>query len=196
MKVLCLYNNPCAAVLFDWLHGQGHEIVTRGERLSAEWCAEQQFDLAVSYTYRYILSEDILEALHFNAVNLHNSFLPWNRGADPNLWSILERTPRGVTLHYMDAGLDKGGIIAQQFVPLQEKDTLKTSYDALDQAAKDLFKEAFAYYPYWREMEKIPKGKGTYHSLRDGEPIKEGIESYDTTIRALIKGCPWGGQPF
>lgn len=183
MRILCLYNNPCARELFDWLSGQGHEIWPCSERLTARWCEEKDFDLAVSYTYRFVLDGRILKALKYNAVNLHNSFLPWNRGADPNLWSIREGTPRGVTLHYMDEALDKGYIIAQKFVTDGDEETLSGSYRNLDRAAKELFKEAFRYYEYWDSLKKKALGAGSYHSLKDGEGMKSGISSYDRKIR-------------
>ena len=167
--------------LFEWLQSQGHETVYYSEKLEEKWCREQKFDLTVSYTYRYILGQNILEALHNNAVNIHNAYLPWNRGADPNIWSIIDDTPRGVTLHYMDASLDKGHIIAQKLVEKKEGETLKSSYDELDKAAKELFREAVPYYKYWQEMKKVPLGAGSYHSLKDGQRIKSVIDSYDLT---------------
>lgn len=179
MKILCLYQNPCALPLFEWLRQEGHEVVLCSEKLTEVWCAEQKFDLAVSYTYRYIVSEKILKILDFNAVNLHNSYLPWNRGADPNLWSLVESTPRGVTLHYMEAALDKGAIIAQRLVPMMPGDTLKTSYYALDAAAQLQFRQAFQWYPYWKEMKKNPVGKGSYHSMQDGAALRSLIDTYD-----------------
>lgn len=182
MKILCLYHNPCALPLFNWLQKEGHETVLCSERLSEAWCEEQKFDLGVSYTYRHIVSEEVLRILNYNVVNLHNSYLPWNRGADPNLWSLVENTPRGVTLHYMEAGLDKGAIIAQQLVPLKFGDTLRTSYDALDQAAHTQFQKAFRWYPYWQEMKKRPEGRGTYHSAQDGAVFHRIINTYDMSV--------------
>jgi len=149
------------------------------EKLDEQWCREQKFDLAVSYTYRYILTRDILAALNHNVVNIHNSYLPWNRGADPNLWSLAGDTPRGVTLHYIDTALDKGYIIAQKLVGKDETETLRSSYEALDMAAKELFKEAFVFYKDWPEMKKLPLGKGSYHSLKDGELVKGVIDTYE-----------------
>ena len=181
MKILCLYNNVCAVELFEWLQSQGHETVCFSEKLDEKWCREQKFDLTVSYTYRYILGRDILEALHNNAVNIHNAYLPWNRGADPNIWSIIDDTPRGVTLHYMDTSLDKGYIIAQKMVKKKEGETLRSSYDELDKAAKEMFREVFPCYKYWQEMKKVPLGVGSYHSLKDGQQIKSVIDSYDLT---------------
>lgn len=182
MKILCLYHNPCALPLFDWLQKEGHETVLCSERLTGAWCERQKFDLTVSYTYRYIVSETVLNILNFNAVNLHNSYLPWNRGAAPNLWSIADKTPRGVTLHYMVAGLDKGAIIAQRLVPLKPDDTLKTSYDALDQAAQLQFREAFQWYPYWNQMKKRPVGCGSYHTKEESKVLCQIIDSYNMTV--------------
>ena len=140
MKILCLYNNDCALELFTWLERQGHEIIYCTKRLDENWCRKQKFELTVSYTYRYILPNNIIVGLNNNVVNIHNSFLPWNRGADPNIWSLIDETPRGVTLHYMDEKLDKGNIITQQLIVDGEDETLKSSYDNLDKAAKELFK--------------------------------------------------------
>lgn len=194
MKILCLYHNPCALPLFDWLQKKGHETTLCSKKLTEAWCEKQEFDLAVSYTYRYIVPEKILAVLNFNAVNLHNSYLPWNRGADPNLWSLAENTPRGVTLHYMEAGLDKGAIIAQRLVPLRPNDTLKTSYDALDQAAQQQFREAFQWYPYWKQMKKSPTGYGSYHSVKDGEAFYQMIESYDMLVDEFCQRIRQGGK--
>lgn len=187
MKILCLYNNQCALELFYWLRIQGHETILQNRPLDEAWCNEHHFDLTVSYTYRYILTAEVLDALGNNAVNLHNSFLPWNRGADPNIWSILNGTPRGVTLHYMDAALDKGSIIAQKLVPLEGQATLQSSYDDLDRAAKELFRETLAVYPFWQDMRKQALGKGDYHASRDGEQIKRVISTWDMPVSEFIE---------
>lgn len=186
MKILCLYNNDCALELFDWIERQGNQVVLWKDRLEAGWCRQQDFALTVSYTYRYILTGEELAALKNNAVNIHNSFLPWNRGADPNLWSILDRTPRGVTLHYMEESLDKGEIIAQQLVNDGDEETLESSYRNLDRAAKQMFRDVFRYYPLWQSMRKIPKGKGSYHSVADGECVKALIKTYAITAREFL----------
>lgn len=187
MKILCLYHNKCALELFKWLESEGHEIVLWTERLDADWCRRAGFDLTVSYTYRYLIPETVLNALGNNVVNLHNSVLPWNRGADPNIWSYLDETPRGVTLHYMDAQLDKGHIIAQKLVNDGAGQTLQSSYDNLDRAAKELFRDAFRYYGYWQSMRKAALGKGSYHSVRDGEKFRPLIDSYHMPVELLLQ---------
>ncbi len=188
MRILYLYNNECALELASWLREQGHDVIECKTRLSESWCREQAFELAVSYTYRYILTGEVLSALGGNVVNLHNSYLPWNRGADPNIWSILDGTPRGVTLHYVDERLDKGDIIAQRFVGVGVDETFESSYMELDSAAKELFKEAFRYYSYWPEMRKTALGRGNYHALADGLEIKKRLGSYQVKISDYLSG--------
>lgn len=194
MKILCLYNNDTALELFEWMVSEGHETVLIKDELDADWCREQGFELAVSYTYRHILTEEILEALGYNVVNLHISYLPWNKGADPNLWSILENTPRGATLHYMDARLDHGDIIAQKLLPLHQaytddepEATLASTYAELDVAAKQLFKDAFAYYSFWNKMRKKVTDDGTYHRASDANAIKQSIGTYDICISDVMR---------
>lgn len=189
MKILCLYNNNCALKLFDWLQQKGNECILWDKRLDAVWCRSQNIDLAVSYTYSFILKEDVLEALKFNVVNLHTSLLPWNRGVDPNMWSIIEGTPRGVTLHYMDSRVDKGAVIAQELssaVDIQ-KDTLKTSYDQLDELAVALFKKAFQYYDYWSEMKKQVLGAGTYHTDQQGIELRKFSGDFTITVEEFLE---------
>ena len=187
MKILCLYNNDCALALFECLKELGHEPVLCKEKLPPGFIAAGHFDLALSYTYRYILTGELLDALRGNAVNIHNAYLPYNRGADPNLWSLYEGTPRGVTLHYMSVGLDKGEIIAQRLVTEGDGDTLKSSYDNLDKNAREMFLEAFEHYDRWNDIKKPQEGTGTYHSLKDGERLRAVITSYDMKISDFVK---------
>ena len=58
------------------------------------------------------------------------------------MWSFLEDTPKGVTIHYIDEGIDTGDIIVQKEVFIDEdKETLKSSYEILNKEIQALFKE-------------------------------------------------------
>ena len=37
---------------------------------------------------------------------MHISYLPFNRGAHPNYWSFKDNSPKGVTIHFIDNGID------------------------------------------------------------------------------------------
>ena len=111
------------------------------ERINKGFITENEIDLVISYGYRFIIPQGIIDEVHGNAVNLHISLLPWNKGADPNFWSWYEGTPKGVSIHWMTAGLDEGQLISQQEVDLSPKMTLKESYEHLGQSIVNLFEE-------------------------------------------------------
>ena len=127
----------------------------------------KNFDWIVSYGYRHILSKSIIESSRNKIINLHISYLPFNRGADPNYWSFKENTPKGVTIHFMDEGIDTGPILIQKLCKFDESHTLKTSYNILIETIEELFFDNF---------DKIISGDikpirqnslGTYHSKKD-----------------------------
>src|SRR3954447_21138388 len=84
------------------------------ERVSRESVVAEGIEAIVSFGHRHIVPAEVLDALDGRALNLHISLLPWNRGSDPNLWSWLENTPKGVTVHWMTAALDRGDIAGQR----------------------------------------------------------------------------------
>jgi len=53
-------------------------------------------------------------------LNLHPSLLPHYRGPTPLFWQLRDGAPTGVTVHYLDEGLDTGDIAAQAAVPLPD----------------------------------------------------------------------------
>ena len=76
----------------------------------------KNYDLIISFGYKKILNKKILGKLSRSPVNLHISYLPYNRGAHPNFWSFVDNTPKGVSIHEIDSGIDTGGIIARRKV--------------------------------------------------------------------------------
>lgn len=183
MKILCLYGNECALSLFEWLKHEGHEITLWKKSLTVGMVESMYFDLTVSYTYQYIIGQDVIDALRNNVVNIHTSYLPYNRGSYPNIFSIIDHSPRGVTLHYINAGVDEGDIIAQKIVQLKPDATLKTSYDELDTEAKRLFMTAFEYYEYWNTMRKKPICMGSVHKEKEFLKIKNEFENWDWNMK-------------
>lgn len=106
---------------------------------TAEPITDSDADLIVAYGYRHILKGPILDKFRGRIFNLHVSYLPWNRGADPNFWSWFDNTPKGVTIHLMTQRIDRGPIIAKRRVPLIGHETLQESYDFLQLRIEALF---------------------------------------------------------
>jgi methionyl-tRNA formyltransferase len=99
---------------------------------------ELKCDIAVSVLFGYILQPDFFALPSSVCINLHLSLLPYNRGAHPNVWSIIDGTPAGATLHYIDAG-DTGDIIAQREVSIEATYTGATLYRKVELTSLDLF---------------------------------------------------------
>jgi methionyl-tRNA formyltransferase len=100
----------------------------------------------------------------------------------------LENTPKGVTLHYIDQGLDTGDIIAQREVFFDtEKETLKTSYEILYIEIVKLFKEKWPDIKNRRIKGVAQKSGGSSHKSSDKKSY-EGLltEKWDTPVRKLI----------
>jgi methionyl-tRNA formyltransferase len=145
MRVLFLSNNLHVTnpVCLWLLCNEGADRVWLwSERLDLRLFDEKlcDIDFIVSYNYKYMIQEDVLELFHNRAINLHISFLPWNRGAGPNLWSFVEDTAKGVTIHKLDAGLDTGDILLQRECRFDAKsETFASTYDKLHREMRKLF---------------------------------------------------------
>lgn len=131
-------------------------------------------DIGISVLFGYILRPAFFEIFPRGCVNLHTSYLPYNRGANPNVWSIIEGTPAGVTLHEIDAGVDTGAILAQDTVDVEPVDTGQSLYLKLEEAALELFTRTW---PALKEGKLTPEpvdpDEGTSHRVRDLEAVGE-----------------------
>ncbi len=129
-------------------------------------------DIGVSLLFDYILRPDFIGLFPRGVVNLHPALLPFNRGQYPNVWSIVERTPAGATLHFIDQGVDTGAILAQKEVPVAPTDTGEALYRKLERASVDLFVESWPRLSRG-ELRAVPQhgGGGTTHRTRDVERI-------------------------
>jgi len=58
-----------------------------------------------------ILRKQLLEVPRLGVINLHLGLLPQIRGMSSPEWSLLNHVPVGVTIHYMDSGIDTGPIL-------------------------------------------------------------------------------------
>lgn len=174
--------------LIKFLVDEGNKVDTYNEKLDILKIKKLKYKYLISFGYRFIVNKDVINYFRKNAINLHISFLPWNRGSDPNLWSILSNSPCGVTIHQLESGLDKGKILIQERVFFNDNETLKTTYLKLMDRIVTLFIKNWddiktgVISPY----EQV--GKGSYHNSKDklkySYLLKKG---WDTQIKE-IKG--------
>jgi methionyl-tRNA formyltransferase len=182
-----LFLGPASSQVLKWLLDV-EEVKQTDERLTT---VPNGYDYLVSHRYRHILPPHICDSFEGRAVNLHTGFLPWNRGADPDLWSLIDGTPRGVTIHYISAGLDKGDIISQALVGFSADDTLASAKQKLQDAMLPLFVQWWPLIKSGNCQRLRPVLPGTYHRSADKERLAHLlVKGWDTPISALYATAP------
>lgn len=169
-SVLFLTNNEQSKELYYWLKEKegDREVLLMSNKLTLELVQKLQPAFIVSYNYKHLIPEDVLQFMGDRAVNLHVSLLPYNRGSSPNFFSFMDNTPKGVTIHQMTAALDKGRILCQQELTFdEEQETFASSYAKLQKAVMELFKT------HWEDIREgrlegfMPTQEGTYHTMKE-----------------------------
>ncbi len=135
-----LFLGPPCERIENALLKNGHSIFRTEEPFTLALLEEHSFDFGISYRFKHIIGKPEIDWFNDKLINLHISYLPWNRGADPNLWSWIDNTPKGVTIHNIDEGCDTGDILLQEYVNFTVQDeTLRTSYTKLSHTIETLF---------------------------------------------------------
>ena len=84
-------------------------------------------DLIVSVAASQIFKEPLLRVPPMGCINIHGALLPRYRGMLPSFWTLYNgEREGGVTVHYMNPGIDDGAIIAQRRFPIHAGDTVET----------------------------------------------------------------------
>jgi methionyl-tRNA formyltransferase len=99
-------------------------------------------ELIVTAAYGQILPRAILDLPPLGCINVHASLLPEYRGGAPIHRAIIDgKTETGVTIMYMEAGLDTGDMISKVIVPITDTDNTGTLHDKLAVAGAELLSE-------------------------------------------------------
>jgi methionyl-tRNA formyltransferase len=125
-------------------------------------------DYIVCIHFPYIIPKAVLDIPRYGVLNLHPAYLPYNRGWHTPSWAILEETPIGATLHFMDEGVDTGDIIHQKRLTPSPADTANSLYQKLKQLEIEVFKDAWPQIEdttYSRTLQS--QNSGTDHKRKD-----------------------------
>jgi methionyl-tRNA formyltransferase len=168
MKILYLGYPENSIHLFLKTRGN---VTNTQEKLSSD-IDLKEFEWIISYGYSHIIKQEYIDQVKNPIINLHVSYLPFNKGADPNFWSWFENTPKGVTIHQIDKGIDTGGIFIQNEVKFKEDETLASSYEILRKEIENLFIESFDNIVKGIILPKNQNGDGTFHLKKDLDKYK------------------------
>ena len=101
--------------------------------------------MIVVAAFGQILPESILNMPKYGCINVHASLLPKYRGAAPIQWSVIDgEKETGVTIMYMEKGLDTGDMIEHVVVPIDAKETGESLHDKLAVAGGPLLLDVLA----------------------------------------------------
>ena len=134
-----------AAVAADPLGPQGHVLEAPRLREPEGVALLRSFnpDIILTAFFGYVLKPDVIGIPPRGCVNIHPSYLPYNRGWHSNVWPILDGSPAGAAIHYIDKGVDTGDIIARRQVAVEPLDSGWTVHRKCVRAAIDLFKDVW-----------------------------------------------------
>jgi phosphoribosylglycinamide formyltransferase 1 len=105
------------------------EFATREERdlAMAHWLAAAGVEVVVCAGYMHLLTPSFLA--RFTAINVHPSLLPAFPGMDAVGQALAAGVNEtGVTVHFLDEGVDSGPILLQEPVAIEPDDTVETLY--------------------------------------------------------------------
>ena len=182
-----LWLGPHRQNMIDSVTSGGDKVVHTEKRITKDSAILKGINFIISYGYQYIIKDNVLTKFPRRVINMHISYLPWNKGKDPNMWSFLEDTPKGVTIHFIDPGIDTGEIIAQEKVDFKPNDTLRTSYTRLSTRIEQLFAHI------WPEIKNCSiksfaqQEEGSFHLAREKQTVEKYLHSgWDTPVVDLI----------
>lgn len=99
-------------------------------------------DLIVTCAYGQILPEELLAIPTIASINVHASLLPKYRGGAPIQRAILNgEKETGITIMYMDKGMDSGDIISTKSIVIEDDDNLETLSNKLSELGSKLLIE-------------------------------------------------------
>lgn len=141
-----------------------------------------QFDILVSNGCPYILPIADLPKARY--INIHPSYLPDLRGADPAIGSVLFGRDTGATCHVMDEGIDTGPIIAQVRIPYTEDLDVTTLYQLSFIAEQEAFSQSLArdFRPAFEQTERCDL---IYYSRRKEDRIIDFTEPTALMLRKV-----------
>jgi methionyl-tRNA formyltransferase len=124
-------------------------------------------DYLFSLYFDYILEQRWLDLAKNEAINLHPGYLPYNKGFYSYVWSVLDGTPAGVSLHRMNSEVDTGELISQARIRVELTDTGETLYKKHEDASISLFRHTWPSIVAGKYRLCAQRHTGTRHKIKE-----------------------------
>jgi len=161
-------------------------------------------DLIYVWSYPMILPEEIIKIPRYGSINLHIGLLPEYRGTNGVRWALLNGEEQtGVTIHFMDSGIDTGSVISRILFPITADDNILSLMQKSKTAGLHLLKHCWQQIASGRaNAVNQDESKANYYSAKMFIPetidwSKSNIEIHNL-IRASVAPFPgvytfWNG---
>lgn len=135
---------------------------------------KEKVNLIVSVYFNQILKDFVIDTANKGVINIHPAYLPDYKGVSPVFWSLANGEKyAGVTVHYINKGIDTGNIIAREKVKIARFDTEDSLYWRIGKIGSPLLAASVKKIENGK-VKPIPNIGGRYFSL----PSKEAVSKY------------------
>lgn len=180
--------NPCRGLSVEGVaRSRGLSILRPASVNAPEFVAHVRDvlrpDLIVSVAASQIFKDPLLRIPPLGCINIHGALLPRYRGMLPSFWTLYNgEREGGVTVHYMNPGIDDGSIIAQRRFPIHEGDTVETLIGRSKALGAELLCEVLQHIEQG-DVATLPNNaaEGTYYSF----PTRTDVRNLKARGRAI-----------
>jgi methionyl-tRNA formyltransferase len=146
----------------------------------------KDFDLIISLHCKQIFGKEIIK--NKRCINIHPGYNPNNRGVFPQVFSIINKKPLGITIHEMDELLDHGPIIKQKQVFVSSWETSKDVYKRILEEELNLIDKYLIDIIEKRYITRDSTNEGNINYIKDFKKIcKLDLEERLTMAEAIDK---------
>lgn len=166
------------------------------DSIVSETLRERGVDWLFIIGWSQIASEETIKSPNLGVIGAHPTLLPEGRGRAAIPWAIIKGLKQtGVTFFKMDLGVDTGEILAQEIIPIEERETATTLYKKVDAAHVSLFLDTLPKLISGNyTLQKQDESKATYWEGRtpaDGEIKRDmSADEIDRLVRATTHPYP------
>jgi methionyl-tRNA formyltransferase len=116
-----------------------------------------------------LIRGELLKEGRLGIINLHGGLSPEYRGADCTFWALYNGEPEkvGCTLHYIDAGIDTGRLIAHISPEVRDGDSELILFWRAVKDSAEVYAEAVARLAQGEQLGRAQPGKGRLYQVRD-----------------------------
>ncbi|MDR3279512.1 MAG: hypothetical protein LBT23_03270 [Synergistaceae bacterium] len=185
----------------------------------AQWVSERRPDLIAMAFVTLYMPKSLASLAPLGTINFHPSLLPLHRGISSLPWTILSGdTMAGLSIYFVDEGMDTGDVIVQKRVEVAEDDDFKSLYfkkiyplglSAICEAVRLIASgnpprmrqddSASSYDPPLGREHLILDWSASVETnsrrIRAGNPGTGGVTRMDDGVEVRVYGCKKGGAP-